>query len=116
MKRLILAAAVATAMLALPMTAEAHTLKAKTAKKLAQGVCKDINALDPEENPYVCRRVMRAERRSRHALLVGLDLTDPEDGEECVAVIRVKYRSKKSRTVLALAAGHNCLADPFAGL
>lgn len=115
MKKLVLGAILVTA-LAMPSGASAHTLRVSVVRTLAADVCRDINRVDPTENPYACRRLLRAERRSRHAFLIGLRLVDPNDGERCTAVLRIRYRSARSRTVIAKAAGHNCYANPFAGL
>ena len=115
MKKLVLCGTLVAA-LALPAGASAHFLRASVARTLAVDVCQDINRVDPETNPYACRRVLHTERRSAHAVLIGLRLVDPDDGERCIAVLRIRYRSSTSRRVIATAAGHNCGANPFAGL
>jgi hypothetical protein len=100
---------------AVPATASAHTLSGNTARADARSVCRAINNVDAETNPYVCRRVGSPRRRSAHVIDIGLALRDPNDGETCTAYIRVRLNSRSfSRRVLRHR--HTCLADPFAGL
>ena len=100
---------------AIPATASAHTLSGNAARAEARAICRAINELSPDVNPYICRRTGTPRRRSAHTIDVGLALYDPNDGERCTAYIRVRLRRTSYRRDV-FEHRHNCLANPYAGL
>ena len=116
MKKLIILGLLAASVLALPASANAHVLRNGSARPLAQRVCNAVNDVPADENPYICRRVGAARRRSAHRIDYPLSMFDPNDGEECIAVVRVSFRNRFSFRRVAREGATSCLADPFAGV
>lgn len=116
MKKLLVLALVAVGIMLVPSTASAHFLTNSRAKPLAQSVCRAINNVPADENPYICQRVGAGRRRSAHAIDYPLSLYDPNDGERCRAWVRVRFRSSSSFSRRVIGLRHDCLADAFAGV
>ena len=114
MKKLVVLSLVAIGT-AIPAVASAHTLSGNAARAEARAICRAINELPAETNPYTCRRVGTPRRRSAHTIDVGLALYDPNDGERCTAYVRVRLRRTSYRRDV-FEHRHTCLGNPYAGL
>jgi hypothetical protein len=94
--KLVLCAALAvTALAAMPSVASAHYLGNRDANRTARLACQDITR--SESTPYVCRGILARQRRSAHAVSYLLDLYDPNDGEECSAIVRIFIKAGSRR-------------------
>lgn len=114
MKKLVVLSLVAIGT-AIPAVASAHTLSGNAARAEARAICRAINDLPAEVNPYACQRTGAPRRRSAHTIDVGLSLRDPNDGERCTAFIRVRLSSRSNRRSV-FEHRHSCQANPYAGL
>jgi hypothetical protein len=108
-KLVLCAGLAAMAFAALPSAASAHYLTTRQATQNARAACNQIS--QNENTPYICRGVVDRSRRSAHRVNFLLDLYDPNDGEECSAVLRIYVRAG-SRRIRGTIVDHDCIVRP----
>ena len=99
----------ATALAVVPAMASAHYLTTRQATQNARAACNQIS--ENPNTPYVCRGLIDRARRSAHVVRFLLDIYDPNDGEECSAILRIYVRTG-SRRIRGTITDHDCAIQP----